>query len=198
MRLSTSEQRYSQCKNNINFSGARYFPKKPFCWFNNFDGLKQRASLGVAALAFQPAIDYFNPMTDEKTRKFSVLKTIVKVVVGTISGLLVRGAVIKLINKSIPDISKFTKGSDGFKKAEEKLKKFTNNIKDAKLRETVNNIFKDSDKKKKFTDNLATVVGLIAVGIGDFTVDMPIAKAAIQITADAFGMTEYNKKEVKK
>ncbi len=187
MRLSTSEQRYCQYyqyKNkNISFAGARYLPQRPFCWFNNFDSLKQRATLGVAALVFQPIIDYCNPMTDKKTREFSVLKTVVKVVVGTISGLVVRGAAIAAITKALK---------------KENHQKFLKSIKDSKLKEQVGNILKDNKKVEKFRDNLSTVVGLIGVAIGDFTIDMPLAKIAIEKTADVFGMNEKKDKEVKK
>ena len=39
-------------------------------------GPENRLILGVSALASQPFIDYYNKKVDEKTRKYSVCKTI--------------------------------------------------------------------------------------------------------------------------
>ena len=71
-------------------------------------GPENRLILGVSALASQPFIDFYNKNVDEKTRKYSVCKTIAKIVVGTTVGVIVRSLSIKYsanLLKSI-DISK--------------------------------------------------------------------------------------------
>jgi len=180
MRLSQTDQQFN--KNNVSFSGNKtlYVPKKVFSSVENMDSVKQRLALGAAALAFQPAIDYFNPMVDEKTRKFSVLKTVVKAVVGTASGLAIRGAIIKYTAKKM-----------------ENPQKFLSIIKDSKLKESVAEILKDEEKKKKFRENLGTAFGLLGVAVGDFTFDMPMARYSIHHVAEALGMSDAEKKEAK-
>ena len=78
-------------------------------------GPENRLILGVSALASQPFIDYFNKNVDEKTRKYSVCKTIAKIVVGTTVGVIVRALAIKYsaryiksvdVSKIMPDVLK--------------------------------------------------------------------------------------------
>ena len=78
-------------------------------------GPENRFILGVSALASQPFIDYYNKNVDEKTRKYSVCKTISKIVVGTTVGVIVRALAIKYsgnllksvdISKIVPDALK--------------------------------------------------------------------------------------------
>lgn len=182
MRLSPTDQNFKRT-GNVNFSGnqTRYISGKSFAWFESIDGFKQRAALGTAALLFQPAIDYANPMADEKTRKFSVLKTVVKAVVGTVTGLLIRKAGSKYIEHLLNNPQKL------FAK-----------MKDSKLKDSIKEIMKSAEQKKKFSDNLGTALGLIGVAIGDFTFDMPIARYAIQHTSQALGMSDPESKGGKK
>ena len=78
-------------------------------------GPENRLILGISALASQPFIDYYNKNVDEKTRKYSVCKTISKIVVGTTVGVIVRCLAIKYsanllklvdISKTLPDTLK--------------------------------------------------------------------------------------------
>lgn len=183
MRLSTSEQRHWQCNNNknISFSGARYFPEKPFSWLTHMNSFQQRFAIGVGALLCQPPIDYFNPMTDEKTRKFSVIKTVVKIVVGTTTGLIVRKAGMMMAEHQLKDSAKFI-----------------SKIKDVNIAKKMKEICSDDNRKKQFISNYGTVLGLLTMYVGDFTFDMPIAKFGIQFVTDALGLSEYKNKEVNK
>ena len=81
----------------------------------NIAGPESRLILGVSALATQPFIDYYNKNVDEKTRKYSVCKTISKIIVGTTVGVIVRALAIKYsakllravdVTKSLPDALK--------------------------------------------------------------------------------------------
>ena len=58
---------------------------------------ENRAIMGVTAIALQPAIDGSNKKVDEKTRKMSVYRTIAKIVVGTLVGIIVRGSAYSLV-----------------------------------------------------------------------------------------------------
>jgi len=78
-------------------------------------GPENRLILGISALASQPFIDYYNKKVDEKTRKYSVCKTISKIVVGTTVGVIVRCLAIKYsanllksldVSKLLPDVLK--------------------------------------------------------------------------------------------
>ena len=78
-------------------------------------GPENRLILGVSALASQPFIDYYNKNVDEKTRKYSVCKTISKIIIGTTVGVIVRSLAIKYagnllksadVSKIIPDALK--------------------------------------------------------------------------------------------
>lgn len=182
MRLSTAEQRYCQnSNNNMSFSGTRYLPKKYFDRLTHMSSFDQRLAIGAGTLLCQPPIDYFNPMTDEKTRKFSVIKTVVKILVGTATGLLIRKGGMILAERQLKD-----------------SEKFISKIKDKKIASKMKEICADDHKKKQFISNYGTVLGLLGVFIGDFTFDMPVAKFGIQFASDIFGLSEYEKKEGKK
>lgn len=60
---------------------------------------ENRMIMGGTAIVMQPAIDYFNPRTDEETRTVSMFKDIAKIGIGTGSGIIVRGSMFKLVNK---------------------------------------------------------------------------------------------------
>lgn len=179
MRLSSTEPQLNRNK-SISFSGneTKYVSGKYFSRFKDMSGTKQRAALGVAALVFQPAIDYANPMADEKTRKFSVLKTVVKAVVGTLTGIAIRGSIMRLTEKQLANPAKFL-----------------SKIKSPELKQKMQKILADKDESKKFIANIGTVFGLIGVAVGDFTFDMPLARWGIQSVAEATGMSNNEKKE---
>lgn len=52
--------------------------------------LMQRLIIGATALPMMTAIDYYNPFVDKNTRKTSAIRTAIKVIICTGSGLLTR------------------------------------------------------------------------------------------------------------
>lgn len=58
----------------------------------------QRGILGVTALFTQPFIDAHNKSVDEKTKKYSVARTIAKIIAGTLTGVAIRYGCIKAMN----------------------------------------------------------------------------------------------------
>lgn len=58
----------------------------------------QRGILGATALLTQPFIDAKNKDVDDKTRKYSVARTIAKIIAGTMTGVAIRYGCIKAMN----------------------------------------------------------------------------------------------------
>lgn len=57
---------------------------------SNLNPLNQRLIIGVTALPLMTGIDYLNPYVDKQTRKTSAVRTAIKVIICTASGLLTR------------------------------------------------------------------------------------------------------------
>lgn len=57
----------------------------------------QRGILGLTALMTQPFIDARNKDVDEKTKKYSVARTIAKIIAGTMTGVAIRAGCIRLM-----------------------------------------------------------------------------------------------------
>lgn len=184
MRLSATETQLNNNK-DIKFcgnNGTKFISDKPFDWMRNLNGASQRAIMGATAIVLQPPIDYYNPMADEKTRKYSTMKTIVKVLVGTAVGVSVRAL-------GIASSKYLTKGN-----GEKLIKK----IKNEKLREELKQILQDKTSKNKLVANLSTLIGFGAVIVSNFTIDMPLAKFAIEKASKSLNFSMDKPKEDKK
>ncbi len=62
----------------------------------NFSSVHQRLALGGFAFLIQPLIDIKNKDVDEDTRKVSAIRSAAKAIIGTVSGIVVRGGCMKL------------------------------------------------------------------------------------------------------
>lgn len=60
---------------------------------------ENRAIMGITAMMTQPAIDYYNHKVDEETREVARNRTIAKILVGTLVGIVVRGSCYKLVTR---------------------------------------------------------------------------------------------------
>ncbi|MDD3594442.1 MAG: hypothetical protein PHX18_07435 [Candidatus Gastranaerophilales bacterium] len=71
-------------------------------------GPEQRLILGATAICSQPLIDYYNRNVDDKTRKYSVCRTVSKIIAGTVVGVSVRYLAIKYASRFIklPDVTR--------------------------------------------------------------------------------------------
>ena len=58
-----------------------------------------RAIMGATAICTQPFFDKYNHRVDEETRAVSTNRTIAKICVGTLVGIMVRGSIYKLAEK---------------------------------------------------------------------------------------------------
>lgn len=61
----------------------------------NFSSVQQRLAIGGTALLIQPVIDLNNKEVDKDTRWVSAIRSAAKAIVGTATGILVRGACMK-------------------------------------------------------------------------------------------------------
>lgn len=98
---------------NVNFSSSwydKFFEKIPNKEIKNIAKYNKtgamlasphwnRAAIGLAAIASQPWMDYFNPKVDRETAKASSLRTVAKILVCTSVGFTVRGLSYKLVEK---------------------------------------------------------------------------------------------------
>src|SRR5574344_1599060 len=57
---------------------------------NGINGWQNRAIYGASAIISQPFFDYKNPNVDKTTQKYSLVKTLIKIVVGTSVGIVSR------------------------------------------------------------------------------------------------------------
>lgn len=96
---------------------------------------ENRAIMGATAIITQPIIDYKNHKVDEETREVSRNRTIAKIVVGTLVGIIVRGSCYKLVQKmtNISGTGKHSRALIPAKYLEEfkSVQKFLDNYKSA-------------------------------------------------------------------
>lgn len=112
-------------------------------------GPENRLILGVSALASQPFIDYYNNKVDEKTRKYSVCKTVAKIIVGTTVGVIVRAAAIKYSARFIKsvDVSKIKP-----------------------------DVLKNENSRKILQKTIGDILGLVTCVFTNFLIDAPLTK----------------------
>lgn len=151
--------------------------KTPEC-FDSFikttggmEGWQQRAVLGGAAIMTQPFIDLNNQSVDKETRKYSAVKTAVKIVIGTSMGVATRylfGTALVKCSKFIgPTASSFIKIPADV------------NVKD-------------------FEKGVSTFVGCIGTVISTFLIDKPLTNPAINASLKFFNVSEKPKTGAKK
>ena len=129
------------------------------------NGWQQRAVTGIVSLLSQPTIDLLNPFPDKETKKYSILKTIVKVVVGTSVGVFVR-------MKS------------------QKLATFL--VKTGKM--AISDKRNSNIYNKQFIDNLAMLFGVIACCFTNFLLDMPLTKKGMNWCVKKFKLKQVGDK----
>lgn len=62
---------------------------------NNLSSIHQRLAIGASAFLIQPFIDLRNKEVDKDTRKVSAVRSAAKAIVGTATGIVIRGACMK-------------------------------------------------------------------------------------------------------
>lgn len=117
-----------------------------------------RAIMGATALILQPTIDGHNNKVDKETREVSRIRTISKIVVGTLVGIMVRGSCYKLV-ENMTNI----KGKSNFSKA--LLPK------DTKL---LNELLKYDDLLANHKNAISTGLAILAMCVTNFVIDAPL------------------------
>ncbi len=121
------------------------------------NAIHQRLALGAAALAFQPIIDLSNKEIDEETRKVSAVRSAAKAIIGTATGVVVRGATIAL-------------GKKLFKKPEDVSKIFGKQIAEFSL---------NKEAIERIPTAVGTLAGLAVMMFSNFLVDAPLVNLAM-------------------
>lgn len=148
----------------------------------------QRLTIGATGLVMQTTIDATNPNVDESTRKYSAIRTAVKMVVTTVGGITFREIGQKLIgeqlvNKGILEVPK------------ELVTRYAKLPAAERLREYCDFLNKDITKVKKAISpeilakaKFAGAVGWVcAVGVAILSVfifDMPFVNKAMNFVLD--------------
>ena len=138
-----------------------FIPDKMVEAGSKVNGWQQRAVTGAVSLLCQPTIDLLNPFPDKETKKYSIMKTIVKVIVGTSVGVCVRMGTQKLARKL------FNKGIPGLQ-----------HVSDGNV------------QNKQFIDNAAMLFGVIACFFTNFMFDMPLTKKGMNWCTKKFKLNE--------
>lgn len=151
----------NNCAQSPNFSGinaADVLTKAA-----NINSWQQRAALGIAAVTMQPLIDMCNKDVDEETRKVSANRSFAKGFVGTLTGIVVRGGCMKLVEQ-------------GLKKESwaDKLAEFTATEKTQEAIEKSKDFIKNQGGAKKYAAVIGTIAALGVMLFTNFAIDAPV------------------------
>ena len=118
---------------------------------------ENRLILGASALLSQPFIDASNKEVDSETRRYSICRTVAKIIAGTLTGYYIRKGCIKGI-KALSEMPRA-------------------NVKKYKTLFTPSNA-KDntSDPFLQYRNAMGTVVALVVMMFTNFLIDAPLTK----------------------
>ena len=137
-----------------------------------------RVAIGCASMAFQPAIDYFNPFVDKDTAFTSSLRTIAKISACTIVGFVIRGLSYKFVDK-------FAKGS---------AKEGSTLLTPKEILNETNKIVRDS-KLKLHKNTFSTLLALSIMTFTNFLIDAPLTNRWTNKLIKLFDKSSNKKKE---
>ncbi len=144
----------------------------------NLSSAENRLILGGSALLSQPFIDAANKDVDEKTRKYSIARTVAKIIAGTVTGYSIR----KLCIKSI----------DAFTTLPEKIKPDT---KFKKLRTCLLPSMKMmTDEMAQYKNTLGTLAALGVMVFTNFLIDAPLTKFLTNLLTNEKGVENAKSK----
>lgn len=153
--------------------------KNAFQKMGNFSTPQNRLFMGASALALQPMIDWNNKDVDEKTRQVSVARTIAKIGIGTVTGIVVRQQCINLMKKftyTLNDIEKLPKEKEAPKLA----KLFIPNHISEELFQKAERLM------KKHRNALGSIMALGVMLFTNFLVDAPLTRIFTNGLIDEF------------
>lgn len=133
----------------------------------NLSSAENRLILGASALLSQPFIDASNKNVDDETRRYSVCRSIAKIVVGTATGYTIRKLSIKAI-AACSKLSSEIKPDMRFKK----------------LRQFLTPTLKSTaEELSQYKNTLGTIMGLGIMVFTNFLIDAPLTKALTNFLA---------------
>ena len=119
---------------------------------------ENRLILGISALMSQPFIDAANKNVDEKTRRYSVARTIAKIIAGTVTGVTIRKLCIKAVDA-------FT------------VENITAAMKHPKLRQCLlPTIEHTAEQLKQYKNTVGSLAALGVMLFTNFLIDVPLTK----------------------
>lgn len=144
----------------------------------DFTSVQQRIALGVSALAFQPLIDLRNKDVDEDTRKVSAVRSAAKAIIGTTTGVIVRGGTI-LLGAML--FAKRDAAGKIIKEVAQNGKKSSYVLDPDKIKKICGDGFKnlDEDAIKRIPSVVGTIAALGVMLFSNFLVDAPLTNAVM-------------------
>lgn len=149
---------------------------------------EQRAAIGVTGLFLQPTIDYLNPDIDDDTRDISVIKTISKVIIGALSGVVIRALFIAL-SKKYTNVAKVKHPFGMYKKAPDSSFLLPNEKSCQTLSET---------QLDKYRKAMGTLIATLVMTITNFVIDAPLTNLLTNFLRDSYDTYQINQEELKK
>ncbi len=157
----------------------------------NFSSVQQRLAIGGTALLIQPVIDLNNKEVDKDTRWVSAIRSGAKAIVGTATGILVRGACMKATELKLAKrdaTGKIIKEAGKTVVDPNKIRKILGNSFDS-----LNLSPKElSDALNRVPSVIGTIVALGAMIITNFALDAPLTNKSAEFV-EKFA-NEHNKK----
>ena len=145
-----------------------------------------RLLLGATALAIQPEIDLHNKDVDEKTRRVSFARTVSKIVVGTATGIAVRVACIKSMEKFTRLPKDFTDLEKNIKHSKWEYLMIPSHLTPEQFQEL-------GRKVSKHRQALGSIAALGVMLITNFIIDAPLTKVCTNLLVK--NMDEADKKK---
>lgn len=146
----------------------------------NFSSVQQRLAIGGTALLIQPVIDLNNKEVDKDTRWVSAIRSGAKAIVGTATGILVRGACMKATELKLAK-------RDATGKAIKEAGKIV--VDPNKINKLLGNSFDSlklspkelSDAINRVPSVIGTLVALGAMIITNFALDAPLTNKSAEL-----------------
>ena len=115
-----------------------------------------RLIMGATAIVTQPAIDYSNHQVDKETREVACIRTIAKILAGTLVGVAVRGSCYKLV-QSMTNIKGHGRWS-----------------KELLPTENLQQLLDDKNLLNNYRNAIATFISIMVMSITNFVIDAPL------------------------
>ncbi len=146
---------------------------------NDFSSIHQRLAIGTFGLVIQPMIDIHNKEVDEETRKTSAVRSAAKAIIGTATGIVVRGACMKASELKFAKrdaLGKIVKENGKLVLDEQKIKNtFKEGFEHLNLDEKTL-----SDSVKRVPSVIGTIAALGVMIITNFVVDAPLTNITME------------------